>query len=344
MAPLRRGLRPAVSFGKIFQTVIFTVCILILINWWLAQASLFGQHLSSEKQTGLKLAYATLLLATNTTNTTNTTNEDSDAYFLSIRMLNYQLQHSPKTGTSKSIPFLVLATPDVEIWKRKKLAKEGATIVAVDKLDLQWMNPLAERWRDVMVKLRLFQLTAYDRILFLDADTFLLKPLDGIFSDSGVSPQKTLSVSKLELDEASLPDSYLFATLPEVRNKIHSYPPLTMPYFNAGFFLLAPSLALYSYYVSLLGLQGRFDSTYPEQNLLNYAHRLHGNMPWTRLGHQWNTNLPNMNDVQKGIASVHSKLWTMGSVLETTEPYLRGKWREVRDEMEVLYSEREDGK
>ncbi|KAH8596989.1 nucleotide-diphospho-sugar transferase [Bisporella sp. PMI_857] len=267
----------------------------------------------------------------------NSTTSDSDAYLLSIRILNYQLLHSSSTGGSKSITFLVLVTPDVPVWKRDHLEREGATIVVVEKLDLNWMTPLTERWRDVMVKLRLFQLTDYDRILFLDADTFLLKPLEKIFSDPAVMPLTALTNVPNKPDEAPLPSSYLFATLPEVRNIIHSYPPLTLPYFNAGFFILQPSLQVFAYYASLLTLEGRFDSTYPEQNLLNYAHRENGNMPWSRLRHEWNINLPNANDVQSGVRSVHSKLWTEGSVLEPTMPELRRRWKEVRDEMEEFY-------
>jgi len=209
----------------------------------------------------------------------------------------------------------------------------------VEKLGLEWMNPLNERWRDMMVKLRLFQLHEYDRILFLDSDTFLLGPLDGVFDDLAARPRETLDVAKIEPDEAPLPSTYLFSTLPEVLHKVHSYPPVTKPYFNAGFFLLSPSTELFNYYVSLLNLPGRFDSTYPEQNLLNYAHRENGNMPWGSLGYWWNICLPNMKDVEAGVVSVHSKLWTEGSELQPTEPELREIWQAVKKEMEIFYGD-----
>jgi len=311
--------------------VIFCLAVsLLMVNvGFLGRIPVEGQW-KVAKNTERRLAYATLL--------TSLAAED-DAYLLSTRVLSYQLLHSKSTSTSYSIPFLVLVIPGVPEWKKRILANEGAIIIEVEKLDMNWMTPLSERWRDMMVKLRLFQLTEYDRILFLDADTFLLKPLDGVFSDIAAMPRKTKSMAQVMPDEAPLPESYLFATLPEVTNKIHSYPPMTLPHFNAGFFLLSPSPELFNYYTSLLGLEGRFDSTYPEQNLLNYAHREAGNMPWSKLHHHWNINLPNMNDVKSGVSSVHSKLWTNGNILEPTEPLLRERWILVREEMELYNSE-----
>jgi len=333
------------SFSRICQRlgrsgalprILFVVGIIFVVsNWWLL-GNLSTKWSYGSANNNPKLAFATLLLASGNSSATTT---DSDAYLLSTRILNYQLQHAPTTKSSQYIPFLVLVTPDVPECHCKRLLRDGVTLIQVEKLDLPWMEPLSERWRDVMVKLRLFQMTSYDKILFLDADTFLLSPLDGVFSDPAGVPQKTLKVAPIRPDEESLPQTYLFSTLPEVTQKIHSYPPLTLPYFNAGFFLLGPSPSLYSYYLSLMKLEERFDSTYPEQNLLNYAHRENGNMPWGRLHYSWNIELPNMEDVEKGVASVHSKLWTMGNELQPTESKLRERWRVARGEMEAFWGE-----
>jgi hypothetical protein len=46
-----------------------------------------------------------------------------------------------------------------------------------------------------------------------------------------------------------------------------------------AFFLMSPSLGMCNYLTILFNISGRFDSMYPEQNLLNYAHRKHGNIP-----------------------------------------------------------------
>ena len=70
---------------------------------------------------------------------------------------------------------------------------------------------------------------------------------------------------------------------------------------------------------------------------MNYAYREHGNMPWSRLHHKWNINLPNMNDVKEGVYSVHAKLWSPGNELQPTEMELRDRWEGVRLEMERYY-------
>ncbi|KAE9367667.1 glycosyltransferase family 8 protein [Stipitochalara longipes BDJ] len=284
------------------------------------------------------LAYATLLTPSDAQYLGELEN---DIYFRSIRLLNYQLQHSNNTRTTRGIPFLVLATSDVALWKRDKLEQEGATIIMVEKLGSDWLQPLTNRWKDIMAKLRLWELVQYDRILFLDADTFLLKSLDGVFDDPASNLRKSLENNdEIKPDEPALPVNYLLASHPEVLHTSHSYPPPEWPNFNGGFFLMSPSLQMCYYLTSLLSIPERFDSTYMEQSLLNYAHREMGNMPWSRLDWKWNINLPNMNDVQEGVHSVHAKLWSPGTDLQPTEIELMNLWSIAREEMETYYRER----
>ncbi|KAN0095489.1 glycosyltransferase family 8 protein [Hyaloscypha variabilis] len=283
------------------------------------------------------LAYATLLTPSDAQYLGEL---EDDVYFQSIRLLNYQLQHSKATRTTRGIPFLVLATADVALWKRNQLEQEGATIIIVEKLGSSWLQPLTDRWKDIMAKLRLWELIQYDRILFLDADTFLLKPMDGVFNDPASKICKSLENNgEIKPDEPALPVNYLLASHPEVLHTSHPYPPPEWPNFNGGFFLMSPSLQMCHYLTSLLSIPERFDSTYMEQNLLNYAHREMGNMPWSRLDWKWNINLPNWNDVQEGVHSVHAKLWSPGSELQPTEIRLMNMWSDAMEEMETYYSE-----
>jgi alpha-N-acetylglucosamine transferase len=317
-----------ISSSRLFKIIIFVLLFIvapyrllsILFEWWRGPT--------------LEFAYATLLVEDS-----GKANTD-DVYFRSIQLLNYQLQHDEKTRTRMSIPFLVLVTPGVHQWKRKQLSEEGATIVPVEKFDSNWITPGAPRWQDVMAKLRVFEFEDFDRILFLDADTFLFKPLDGVFKERVAHPRRTLHKTKFKADEGPLPDEYVFATTSEVTHVIHDYPPVPMSYFNAGFFLLAPSNKLLKYYKSLFRLKGRFDTTYPEQNLLNYAHRQDGNMPWGRLHHGWNIVLPNIDDVKAGVASVHAKLWTEGDPLKPIPKELQQIWQKKYKEMEEHYKKK----
>jgi len=240
-------------------------------------------------------------------------NDDDDGYFLGTRVLAYQLLHSKTAGTNNSIPFIIMCTADVSKRKRDRLKKDGATIILVEKLSAEWVTPATDRWRDVLAKLRLFQLTEYSKILFIDADSLVVKPLDGVFYDESTLSQATLANPEhIKEDEGALPRTYMFATHGDFWGYDHPYPPdQNLNYLNCGFFVFSPSKVLFEYYLSLLRLTGRFDPGFPEQNLLNYAHRRDGNMPWKPLWYGWNVNWP-------------------------TEKDWRGKWRQYRESTRIV--------
>ncbi|KAK1081370.1 hypothetical protein LTR33_004741 [Friedmanniomyces endolithicus] len=279
-----------------------------------------NQHIVSTP----KVAYATFLAA-------NTHPEGEE-----------DLLHSRTAGTNLSIPFLVLCTRDVSKRKRDRLKKDGATVVLVEKLNTDGVVAAADRQRDVLTKLRLFQLVQYTKILFVDADTLVTKPLDSVFHDERTLTQATgMNPEKIQQDEGVLPRTYMFATHGDVQGYDHPYPPdPNLDYSNCGFFAFTPSKVLFDYYLSLLKLPGRFDTGFPEQNLLNYAHRRDGNMPWKPLWYGWNVNWPMERDWRGGAPSFHAKYWDGDP---SHDPVLKAIWKEQRAEMEGYYRGREDG-
>jgi alpha-N-acetylglucosamine transferase len=252
---------------------------------------------NKDLQPAPKVAFATFLAAP-TGDSDDQEDDDKDGYFVGTRVLAYQLLHSRSAGTNSSLPFLVLCTPEVSERKRKQLKKDGATVVVVEKLGTEWVHPATARWRDVMTKLRLFEMTEYTKICFIDADHLVTGSLDGVFYDEATLTQPTLpNPAHIKDDEASLPRTYMFATHGDFYGYEHPYPPdPDLTYLNCGFFVFAPSKVLFEYYMSLLQLPGRFDPGFPEQNLLNYAHRREGNMPWKPLWYGWNVNWPTERD------------------------------------------------
>jgi alpha-N-acetylglucosamine transferase len=75
------------------------------------------------------------------------------------------------------------------------------------------------RWRDIMSKLRVWQLTEYSRILTLDG---LQNPLDGIFNEPGAQIVKTLVNITGKDHEPDLPTDYLLASFGEVADEKHN--------------------------------------------------------------------------------------------------------------------------
>lgn len=273
-----------------------------------------------------------------TANSTDLERDDADAkdgYYLGARVLTYQLLHSARARTNNSIPFLVIVTSDVQPHKRARLVADGATVVEVEKLNASWVHPGADRWRDVLSKLRLFQLTQYKKICFIDADMLVTERLDGVFDDPATDLLRTKQEpTYFRDDEATLPPSYMFAGKADAFGYDHDIPPRPSDYLNSGFYVFAPSVALFDYYISLLKIPDRFNPTFPEQNLFNYAHRRDGNMPWALLNWRWNMNWPTMRDMQAGAKSFHAKYWDDDS---THDQALKRTWEMQRAEMEGYY-------
>jgi len=145
---------------------------------------------------------------------------------------------------------IILVTKAVPVEWRSALTVAGWRVVEVDELSEFWWGKSdecskfdgdqAERWGHMATKLRLWQLTSYKRIMYLDADTVLTGPVADTFAAvKGFGAEK----------------------------------PLHHSHFNAGVMLLTPSEATFSELLAL-GAEGH-QSTFgnvidcTEQGLLN---------------------------------------------------------------------------
>lgn len=259
-----------------------------------------------------------------------------DPYFIAVRTLTYQLLHANETRSrDHSIPFVVLCTDKVPQAQRTRLQKDGAIVIVGESITSDWAKTDVGNWQGIMTKLRLLELTQFERIALLDGDTILLEPLDGIFHAPAVQLQESL-VNKtgdaIKSDEAQIPSTYSMASAPESKLE-HKYPPTeanhdfpNINYMNAGFFVFKPDLELLNYYLSVLDIPDRFDPVMQEQNLLNYAHRREGSMPWMDLSNKWNIHFPRLEDVEGGVMSIHDKWW--GPLDQRLAPMMQGwRWR-----------------
>ncbi|KAL5044631.1 nucleotide-diphospho-sugar transferase [Aspergillus fruticulosus] len=238
---------------------------------------------------------------------------------MAARLLTFQLLHSPATRSTHDLPLLVLVTENISEEQRALLTKEGAVVIPVENITRDWVHPKWERWSGVLAKLNIWKMTAYDKIAFLDVDSILFKQIDGIFTEPVTAIQQTKSdmPDKKRRDVVELPPTYMIAGIHDLWAE-QNLPPTRQPgkdfyvrdnYMNAGFFVLAPSETMFNYYLALLNQPSAFDLSYPEQNLLNYAHRINGRMPWRDIGHHWNQKGTSRTEYQGGLKSVHQKWW-----------------------------------
>jgi len=241
---------------------------------------------------------------------------DTDVYFTAARMLCYQILHDPVTKNNVGAPCLVMVTPNVRQDKIDRLREDGATVVPVDYVKSHWAKTDISTWQDVLSKIHLWKMVQYDMIAFLDVDRVLIKPLDGLFTDPAVVVADNKKMPEfIKADEGQQPVDYLFASSAEM-TKNHRFPPMSEPedyynihYFEAGTFVMRPSLAMYDYHMSVLSVPDRFDPHLPEQNMWNYIYRQEGNMPWVQLDPTWSAHFPTLSDIENGARSIHDKFW-----------------------------------
>jgi alpha-N-acetylglucosamine transferase len=287
------------------KTVLFLsiLSVVILFLGWSTLYTASFQNLTISFR-GPKYAYATIL--------TGYDGPDSDKYFTAVMLLAYQLLHDPLTSSKTGLPFVILITEDVPGDKREKMNQIGAKVIQVDSPDRDWIKPKWERWNGVMAKLKLWTLTDYEKVAFLDADTVLFHSLDDIFMDSVSMIEETKSTTE---DANSIPEHYLLAGIHDWYVESFLKPPPGKEfyepknYINAGFMTLAPSLDMYEYLLSLLDQPDKFDTSYPEQNLINYAYRTDGPMPWKGLNSSWNSITALGQKYPVDVLSLHHKWW-----------------------------------
>lgn len=101
-----------------------------------------------------------------------------DGYAAGVEALGCSIRAS---GTSE--PMVVMATPDVSPRARARLVEQGWLIRDVEELRNESCQtvPLFPRFVHSYVKLRAWQLTEFDKVVLLDADTLVLQNVDELF-------------------------------------------------------------------------------------------------------------------------------------------------------------------
>ena len=256
---------------------------------------------------------------------------EEDKYLTAIRILIYHTMHDSTTRGAGEIPFIVMLTAETDEPTRSQLIEDGATIVDVDPITIDWIKPGRPRWKHVMTKLHMFKLTAYEKVLFLDSDTGIFGPLDGVFND----PATELQTNRLDANmrfgnDSGQPNTYMMAgNSGPARNEmkwpergIRKGEPI-----NAGFVIFKPSLQMFEYQYHLANIEGIFDGDAPEQNLFNYVYRRDGNMPWQQIDALWSVNNPIHDDLLHGVRSVHEKYWRNMNDWRLKEKLIANRWK-----------------
>lgn len=120
---------------------------------------------------GGKFAYATVLTG-------------GDAYLPGVEALGQSIRAS-----GSEVPRVVMVTPDVDPDTRETLAGQGWITHDIDPVanPNPAANHLFSRFAHVFTKLRAWELTRYDKIVLLDADTIVVQRIDDLFDRPGIA-------------------------------------------------------------------------------------------------------------------------------------------------------------
>lgn len=250
--------------------------------------------------------------------------------------------HQPETRSNTSIPYVVVVSNEVSQSKRARLEKDGAQVVVVDTIDdPEWLST-TQNYYGVMTKLRVFQQTEYEKMLYMDADMLVTRRMDTIFEDEGTKIEQTKKDKNSRNETAPLPSSFMLAGQAQQVGRVHKYPPdPSLDWMCSGFMVFKPSEEIFKYYVSIMDRKDSFDPQYPDQNLLNYAHRWDGPMPWTNVYYKWTSTFPTIKEYAMGAAALHEKYWAdWARVEEEGQNILGDMWLKVKSNMEAFYKDR----
>lgn len=252
-------------------------------------------------------AFATIL--TSSPGKGSETPDIEEHYLQAARLLSFQLLRNPRTRNRNGTPFLVLVTPDVPQRDRDILSREGATVIPLQDHEVDWASR-PPSLNKMLARLNLWKLQQYHKVAFLDVETVVLRPLDGIFEDFTTTMRTTIDPT------SKLPKQYIMAastdSLMDPNSQVLSNQDQIWPqkkHMNTGFFILHPSKDLFEYYMSLVPMLDTDDSSHFEDDILDYAHREDGPMPRQVLGSEWNLNDASQSDYEKGLKSITRQWW-----------------------------------
>ena len=253
----------------------------------------------------------------------------TDYYFEAVKVILNRVLRNQTTRDPFNRPFIVLVTSLVPRRQIKILESHGAIVRVVSTIapppgtvDFERINP---RYKDQFTKMHVWNMTDYNRLLFLDADMLPIRAFHDVFD----------TPSQMKGDE-----EWLFAAVYDSGNSRQQNgrnPPGPEDKgrprdkdLNAGMFLLKPSPQQATYIFDMFIHPPKKDfSVFMEQDLLRWAYRDSGPYPWIRLSHLYNTQWCRPYDLDTAYI-LHDKLWGGG---RGTGDELRRKWYEAWGEM-----------
>jgi inositol phosphorylceramide glucuronosyltransferase 1 len=126
-------------------------------------------HDSAARPTPAREAYVSLLYG--------------DSYVLPLRVMMRSLAENSRDVASGERDRIVLVTGNTAPESVRRLTDDGISVIAAPTVDTPYASDdrFQKRFLSVMTKLVIFNLTQYDKLVFLDADALVLRDLSDLF-------------------------------------------------------------------------------------------------------------------------------------------------------------------
>jgi hypothetical protein len=102
----------------------------------------------------------------------------SEDYLSPVKVLGMSLR---ETGTKRDM--VVMVSPAISKGTREELSSFGWKLQEVEEMKIAYET--RAKWRKNLTKLRLWQMTKYSKLIYLDADMLVLRNLDHLFACPG---------------------------------------------------------------------------------------------------------------------------------------------------------------
>ena len=287
---------------RLFQSIVLLVILVLFVlpkihlNWFHHQPPRFG----AEGE-----VYMTLL---SPPTPHPSTNRRIDFQFEAIRMLAYRLLHKPSTKDLHARQFVVLTTQSVPPEQIQTLRDTGVIVQPVANIGPPTGKSKAKNGDrgDQFTKLHMWNMTQYSKVLYLEPDVLVLRPLSAIFD------------TPLQIDKFGT--EYVFAAFndsSEMRDFNDPIPVLSESVrvgrnetFRSDMFLIRPS-AQHALYVNSIYrdlTKAKYFPNMTDVELLQYAYRRTGPYPWTNLSDKYIPEHPRFEHLDSSHA-IREKLW-----------------------------------
>lgn len=254
-----------------------------------------------------------------------------DPYFETVTIMAHRLLHHEFTKDRQGREFIVLATDHVKEKQIKILQDLGATVQIVNPLPPPSnVNPdeVYGRWKDQYTKLLLWNMTQYERLVYIDADALVIKPIEELFDLPTVQTGDEEWLFASVYDAAPVKG---FGSYPDGIPTLGPDDKYGHDLFSGGQFVLMPTQKHADYVFSIYHNPPDVDfKSTMEQSFLRYCYRDDGPYPWVRLSQIYNTQWPRAQDIAASKV-IHEKSWDGGpnGVNELKEEWHKG-WGDVQ--------------